>query len=74
MADDLEQLTGYLYEMGLLKRFRRTGWFILGVDDPESVADHSFRAAIIATALAALEGANPEPRCSACSMTRRNPG
>jgi putative hydrolase of HD superfamily len=60
MADDLERLTGYLYEMGLLKRFRRTGWFILGVDDPESVADHSFRAAIIAAALAALEGGNPE--------------
>ncbi|HEU5156576.1 MAG TPA: HD domain-containing protein [Streptosporangiaceae bacterium] len=60
MADDLERLTGYLYEMGLLKRYRRTGWFILGVGDPESVADHSFRAAIIAAALAALEGANPE--------------
>jgi putative hydrolases of HD superfamily len=60
MADDLERLTGYLYEMGLLKRYKRTGWFVLGVGDPESVADHSFRAAIIAAALAALEGANPE--------------
>jgi len=60
MADDLGRLTGYLYEMGLLKRFKRTGWFVLGVGDPESVADHSFRAAIIAAALAALEGANPE--------------
>jgi 5'-deoxynucleotidase YfbR-like HD superfamily hydrolase len=60
MADDLERLTGYLYEMGLLKRYKRTGWFVLGVGDPESIADHSFRAAIIATALAALEGANPE--------------
>jgi putative hydrolase of HD superfamily len=60
MADDLERLTGYLYEMGLLKRYRRTGWFVLGVGDPESVADHSFRAAVIAAALAALEGANPE--------------
>ncbi|HEX6472944.1 MAG TPA: HD domain-containing protein [Streptosporangiaceae bacterium] len=60
MADDLERLTGYLYEMGLLKRYRRTGWFVLGVGTPESVADHSFRAAIIAAALAALEGASPE--------------
>src|SRR5919197_1646236 len=60
MADDLARLTGYLYEMGLLKRYKRTGWFILGVGDPESVADHSFRAAILPTALAALEGADPE--------------
>jgi putative hydrolase of HD superfamily len=60
MADEMERLTGFLYEMGLLKRFKRTGWFVLGVSDPESVADHSFRAAVIAAALAALEGANPE--------------
>jgi putative hydrolase of HD superfamily len=60
MADELERLTGFLYEMGLLKRFKRTGWFVLGVSDPESVADHSFRAAVIAAAVAALEGANPE--------------
>ncbi|HEY7488940.1 MAG TPA: HD domain-containing protein [Streptosporangiaceae bacterium] len=60
MADELERLTGFLYEMGLLKRFKRTGWFVLGVGDPESVADHSFRAAVIAAVLAALEGANPD--------------
>jgi putative hydrolase of HD superfamily len=60
MADELERLAGFLYEMGLLKRFKRTGWFVLGVGDPESVADHSFRAAVIAASLAALEGANPE--------------
>ena len=60
MANDLVRLTGYLYEMGLLKRYRRTGWFVVGVGDPESIADHSFRAAIIAATLAALEGAVPE--------------
>jgi putative hydrolase of HD superfamily len=60
MTDELERLAGFLYEMGLLKRYKRTGWFVLGVGDPESVADHSFRAAVIAVALAALEGANPE--------------
>jgi putative hydrolases of HD superfamily len=60
MTDELERLAGFLYEMGLLKRYKRTGWFVLGVGDPESVADHSFRAAVIAAALAALEGASPE--------------
>ena len=30
MADDLERLTGYLYEIGLLKRFRRLpGQFVI---------------------------------------------
>ena len=31
----------YLYETGLLKRYRRTGWVVAGVAAPESIADHS---------------------------------
>ncbi|WP_051864241.1 HD domain-containing protein [Streptosporangium roseum] len=46
--------------MGLLKRYKRTGWLVAGVRDPESIADHSFRTAIIASVIAALEGADPE--------------
>ncbi|MFI9553467.1 HD family hydrolase [Nonomuraea endophytica] len=60
MADDLARLTGLLYEIGLLKRYKRTGWLVAGVRDPESIADHSFRAAIIAAVITALEGGNPE--------------
>ncbi|MEU7856808.1 HD domain-containing protein [Nonomuraea sp. NPDC049141] len=60
MADDLVGLTDLLYEIGLLKRYKRTGWLVAGVRDPESIADHSFRAAIIASVIAALEGGNPE--------------
>ncbi|MFD1536369.1 HD domain-containing protein [Nonomuraea guangzhouensis] len=60
MADDLAGLTGLLYEIGLLKRYKRTGWLVAGVHDPESIADHSFRTAIIASVIAALEGGNPE--------------
>jgi putative hydrolase of HD superfamily len=33
---------------------------VAGVRDPESIADHSFRTAIIASVVAALEGGNPE--------------
>ncbi|MFG2006286.1 HD family hydrolase [Spirillospora sp. NPDC048911] len=54
------ELAGFLYEVGLLKRYKRTGWLVAGVKDPESIADHSFRAAIIASVLAVMEGANPE--------------
>lgn len=60
MSDDLARLTGLLHEIGLLKRYKRTGWLIAGVRDPESIADHSFRTTIIASVIAALEGANPE--------------
>jgi putative hydrolase of HD superfamily len=60
MTNEAERLVGFLYEIGLLKRYKRTGWLIAGVNDPESIADHSLRAAIIASVLAVMEGANPE--------------
>jgi putative hydrolase of HD superfamily len=60
MQDELAQLTGFVYEIGLLKRYKRTGWLVAGVSDPESIADHSFRAAALASIVAVLEGANPE--------------
>ncbi len=48
----------FLYEIGQLKRVKRSGWWIAGVNDPESVAEHSFRTAAIAYLLAHLEGAD----------------
>ncbi|MGI5288602.1 HD domain-containing protein [Nonomuraea polychroma] len=60
MTGDETGLAGLLYEFGLLKRYKRTGWLVAGVRDPESVAEHSFRAAIIAAVLAKLEGGDPE--------------
>lgn len=60
MADELAGVAGLLYEFGLLKRYKRTGWLVAGVRDPESIADHSFRAAVIAAVIARLEGGNPE--------------
>ncbi|MGN9844763.1 HD domain-containing protein [Nonomuraea sp. H19] len=60
MTGDETGLAGLLYEFGLLKRYKRTGWLVAGVRDPESVAEHSFRAAIIAGVIAKLEGGNPE--------------
>ncbi|GAA4089569.1 HD domain-containing protein [Actinomadura miaoliensis] len=53
------QTAGFLYELGLLKRYKRTGWLIAGIRDPESIAEHSFRAAVIASVLAEMEGADP---------------
>ncbi|WP_297435176.1 HD family hydrolase [Thermococcus sp.] len=39
-------------EAGNLKKLRRTGWILRGVPIPESIADHSFRAALITLFLA----------------------
>lgn len=60
MSDHLRDTTGFLYEMGLLKRFKRTGWSTVGVPAPESVADHSFRVSVTASVIAALEDADPQ--------------
>ena len=56
----VKAITGFLYEIGLLKRYPRTGWLQLGVRTPESVADHSFRASVAASVIASLEGADPQ--------------
>ncbi|TDC22113.1 HD domain-containing protein [Streptomyces sp. 8K308] len=37
-----------------------TCWVIAGVAEPESVADHSHRTALIASAIAAMAGADPQ--------------
>jgi putative hydrolase of HD superfamily len=60
LSDELRDTTGFLYEIGLLKRYKRTGWSQVGVPLPESVADHSFRVSVIASVLAAVEGADPQ--------------
>jgi putative hydrolase of HD superfamily len=49
----------FIFEVGMLKRAKRSGWWIAGVGDPESIAEHSFRTAIIGTVLAGMEGADP---------------
>jgi putative hydrolase of HD superfamily len=54
------EVAKYLYELGQLKRVRRSGWWLAGLESPESVADHTFRAAAVAFVLALVEGANPE--------------
>jgi len=56
----MKPLANFLYEVGLLSKVRRSGWWLAGVERPESVAEHSFRTAVIAYALALLEGADPE--------------
>lgn len=59
MADELAQVARFLFEAGTLKQSRRTGWWMAGVRDPESVAEHAWRTSLIASIIAKLEGADP---------------
>jgi putative hydrolase of HD superfamily len=64
---EIQGVASYLFEVGTLKRAKRTGWWIAGVKDPESIAEHSFRTAVLATVLAAMEGADPA-KCAQFSL------
>lgn len=55
----MKELAKYLYEIGQLKRLRRSGWWIAGIEDPESVAEHSFRVTLLGYILSQLEGGDP---------------
>jgi hypothetical protein len=59
VADDLSAVARFLYEAGTLKNTARTGWWMAGVKQPESVAEHSWRTSLIALVIAKLEGADP---------------
>jgi len=62
----MKDIISWFYEMGQLKRVKRSGWWVAGVKDPESVAEHSFRAALIGYVLAGLEGADRNKTAVMC--------
>lgn len=64
----LSGVANFLHEMGQLKRLQRAGWNFIGVPNPETVAEHSFRVAIIGIALATLEGADPNRTAVLCLL------
>lgn len=53
-----EVMLDFFAEAGKLKRVKRSGWWMIGVPDEESVADHSFRCAVIGYFLAKKEKAD----------------
>jgi putative hydrolase of HD superfamily len=56
--EQVRALARYAYEIGHLKRSARTGWWMVGVSNPESVAEHTMRTALLGYLLAELEGAD----------------
>lgn len=65
-------ISKFFYELGTLKRVKRSGWWTINVKDPESVAEHSFRAGVIAYILARMENLNKERALHVAFMTLCN--
>lgn len=49
----------FFAEAGLLKHVKRSGWWVAGIKDPETVAEHCFRCAVIGFYLAHMEKVDP---------------
>ncbi len=56
---NLKNVINFLAEAGQLKRVKRSGWWVAGIKEPESVADHCFRCAVIGYILAKMEKVDP---------------
>jgi putative hydrolases of HD superfamily len=54
----MKNIAKFFLELGQLKRVKRSGWWLAGIKDPETIAEHSYRSAIMARILAELEGAD----------------
>ena len=52
---ELDNIIKFSRMTGRLKRISRSGWVEVGVDSPESVADHTFRTAILCMIFSDLE-------------------
>jgi putative hydrolase of HD superfamily len=59
MAVNYKNLSKFLKIAGMLKRTPRTGWVEVSIYQPESVADHTFRTAILSMLYADIEGLDP---------------
>ena len=56
----MQGITNFIYELSVLKKLPRSGSFIAGIRNPDTVGEHVFRATQVAFLLAELEGGNGE--------------
>ncbi|MFH0890125.1 MAG: HD domain-containing protein [Candidatus Aenigmatarchaeota archaeon] len=65
---DVEKISELIFEAGQLKRLPRSGWFFAGVKNPETVAEHSWRTALIGLFLAKMEDVDENKVLKMCIM------
>jgi len=58
--DKIKDVVKYLFEAGQLSEVKRSGDLLIGIEKPESIAEHSFRAAIVAYMIGKIENINAE--------------
>jgi len=58
-STDMRSIARFLFEVGCLKRVPRSGWWLIGIRNGESVAEHVFRTAILGFILAQIAKADP---------------
>lgn len=66
-AHAAQQLLEFLHLAGRLKQTARAGWRLRGIAEPESVAEHTFRVALLALVLGRESGVDRE-RCVAMAL------
>jgi putative hydrolase of HD superfamily len=54
----LDKILDFLIDAGKLKKIKRRGWVMRKVKNPESIADHAFRVAILAWVLSSFKNLN----------------
>lgn len=57
---NIKKIVNFIFEINQLKRQRHSGFQLVGIKNPDTVAEHALRAAQIGYILAVMEGANPE--------------
>ena len=58
--EKIKEIVKYLFEAGQLSEVKRGGDLLLGIDNPQTVAEHSFRAGVVGYFIGKLEGINAE--------------
>jgi putative hydrolase of HD superfamily len=65
---NITKICNYIFELGVLKKFQHSGTKMAGVKDPDTIAEHAYRTAIIGYILATMEKANPEKTALMCLL------
>lgn len=65
-------MLNFFFELGMMKRVKHEGARLAGVPSPDSIADHTARAALIAYVLASAEGGDPL-RCAMMALLHDMP-
>lgn len=63
-----KSLVHFFFELGLFKKIEHCGSKFAGIKHPDTLGEHSCRAAQIGYCLAAIEGGNPERVSAMCLM------